>query len=50
MFAARAVSVQLDVQGSEEHIDAAIQQAWDAFGGLDIIVNNAGYHGIQIHS
>lgn len=39
--AGRAVAVHMDVT-SEESVQAAFQQAALAFGGLDVIVNNAG--------
>jgi NAD(P)-dependent dehydrogenase (short-subunit alcohol dehydrogenase family) len=37
-----AVAVAGDIQ-REEHCQHLVQRAWDAFGGLDIIVNNAAF-------
>ncbi|KAL8467646.1 hypothetical protein ACS0TY_031046 [Phlomoides rotata] len=41
----RAVSVELDVSGSEPAIGAAVDKAWDAFGRIDVSINNAGVRG-----
>uniref|UniRef100_A0A822YG81 3-oxoacyl-[acyl-carrier-protein] reductase FabG-like n=2 Tax=Nelumbo nucifera TaxID=4432 RepID=A0A822YG81_NELNU len=41
----RAVAVELDVNAEEAAIDASIQKAWDAFGRIDALVNNAGVRG-----
>eukprot|EP00270_Netrium_digitus_P010599 TRINITY_DN3294_c0_g1_i4.p1 TRINITY_DN3294_c0_g1~~TRINITY_DN3294_c0_g1_i4.p1 ORF type:complete len:211 (-),score=53.95 TRINITY_DN3294_c0_g1_i4:757-1389(-) len=41
----RAFAVELNVRGKEVDVDAAVQRAWDAFNGLDVLVNNAGYRG-----
>ncbi|XP_068651052.1 uncharacterized protein [Aristolochia californica] len=38
-------AVQLDVTAAESVIDAAVQKAWDAFGRIDTLVNNAGFRG-----
>ncbi|WP_167105712.1 oxidoreductase [Mycobacterium sp. DL592] len=40
-FGERAVAVALDVTDKEQ-IAAAVQAAHDAFGGIDVLVNNAG--------
>lgn len=45
-----AVAVELDVAWREKEVDAVIQLAWDAFGGLDIVVNNAGLRGTRLPS
>lgn len=42
----RSVPVQLDVSGSELEIEAAVKTAWDAFGHIDALVNNAGIRGV----
>ncbi|KAJ8443223.1 hypothetical protein Cgig2_017216 [Carnegiea gigantea] len=41
----RAVAVELDVTADGQVIDAAVQRAWDAFGCIDALVNNAGVRG-----
>jgi NAD(P)-dependent dehydrogenase (short-subunit alcohol dehydrogenase family) len=41
----RSMHVQLDVSGSESEIEAAVKLAWDAFGKIDALVNNAGIRG-----
>ncbi|KAJ8420604.1 hypothetical protein Cgig2_001737 [Carnegiea gigantea] len=38
----RAVAVELDVTADGRAIDAAVQKAWEAFGRIDALVNNAG--------
>ncbi|CAH9105404.1 unnamed protein product [Cuscuta epithymum] len=45
----RAVAVQLDVTANGPAIEAAVQKAWDAFGRIDALVNNAGVRG-RVHS
>ena len=40
--------IELDVSIAEESLlDAAVQKAWDAFGRIDVLVNNAGLSGRQ---
>lgn len=34
--------VPLDVSGSESEIDKAVATSWEKFGGIDILINNAG--------
>ncbi|KAG0495773.1 hypothetical protein HPP92_000464 [Vanilla planifolia] len=41
----RAVALELDVAGNGEVIDASVRRAWDAFGRIDALVNNAGMRG-----
>ncbi|KAF3651375.1 putative omega-6 fatty acid desaturase, endoplasmic reticulum isozyme 2-like [Capsicum annuum] len=41
----RAVAVQLDITADGATIEAAVQVAWDAFGRIDALVNNAGLRG-----
>ncbi|KAJ1702531.1 hypothetical protein LUZ63_002310 [Rhynchospora breviuscula] len=43
--ATSALPVQLDVSGSETEIENAVKKAWDAFGRIDALVNNAGIRG-----
>ncbi|OIT37114.1 hypothetical protein A4A49_11745 [Nicotiana attenuata] len=38
----RAVAIELDVSANGSIIEAAVQKAWDAFGRIDALVNNAG--------
>ncbi|KAJ8477973.1 hypothetical protein OPV22_021700 [Ensete ventricosum] len=48
-FVVRSVAVELDVSAQEAVIAAAVQTAWDAFGRIDALVNNAGIRG-SVHS
>lgn len=41
----RAVAVELDVAADGTAIDGYVQKAWDAFGHIDALVNNAGIRG-----
>lgn len=41
----RAVAVQLDVASDGPTIDASVQKAWDAFGRIHALINNAGFRG-----
>lgn len=41
----RAAAVELDVTADGRVIDAAVQTAWDAFGCIHALVNNAGVRG-----
>ncbi|RZR97139.1 hypothetical protein BHM03_00026255 [Ensete ventricosum] len=41
----RSVAVELDVSADEPAIAASVQRAWDAFGRIDGLVNNAGVRG-----
>ncbi|KAF5771697.1 putative farnesol dehydrogenase [Helianthus annuus] len=41
-----AVAVELDVGGDGPTIEASIRKAWDAFGSIDALINNAGINGI----
>lgn len=47
--AVRAVAVELDVSSGAAAIGASVQKAWDAFGRIDALVNNAGLRG-SVHS
>ncbi|MQM11670.1 hypothetical protein Taro_044579 [Colocasia esculenta] len=47
--ATRAVAVELDVSARGSAIDESVQRAWDAFGCIDALVNNAGVRG-GVHS
>ncbi|XP_023738598.1 uncharacterized protein LOC111886583 [Lactuca sativa] len=41
----RAFAVQLDVSADEATIKAAVKKAWEAFGRIDSLINNAGISG-----
>ncbi|KAJ8539858.1 hypothetical protein K7X08_014110 [Anisodus acutangulus] len=41
----RAIAVELDVTADGTTIEAAVRIAWDAFGCIDALVNNAGVRG-----
>lgn len=49
-LARRAIAVQLDITADSATIQAAVQIAWDAFGRIDALINNAGLRGnLKIH-
>lgn len=41
----RAVAVELDISASGSAVEASVQRAWDAFGRIDALINNAGIRG-----
>lgn len=41
----RAITIELDVAADGATIESAVQTAWDAFGRIDALVNNAGVRG-----
>ncbi|PIN22700.1 Reductase [Handroanthus impetiginosus] len=41
----RTIAVELDVSADSRAIEASIKRAWDAFGHIDGLVNNAGVRG-----
>ncbi|KAM0006205.1 putative 3-oxoacyl-[acyl-carrier-protein] reductase [Helianthus debilis subsp. tardiflorus] len=41
-----ALAVQLDVSADGPAIEASVRKAWDAFGRIDALINNAGITGI----
>ncbi|XP_020570576.1 uncharacterized protein LOC110017804 [Phalaenopsis equestris] len=41
----RAVAVQLDVNGKGMEIEVEVRKAWEAFGRIDVLLNNAGIRG-----
>ena len=44
----RAVAVELDLCADGLTIDKSIQKAWDVFGHIHALVNNAGFRGYQL--
>ncbi|KAF7147559.1 hypothetical protein RHSIM_Rhsim03G0036300 [Rhododendron simsii] len=41
----RAVAIELDVTSNGQTIEVAVQKAWEAFGHIDALINNAGVRG-----
>ncbi|XP_047332509.1 3-oxoacyl-[acyl-carrier-protein] reductase FabG-like [Impatiens glandulifera] len=41
----RAVGIELDVSADGPSIKSAVKQAWEAFGTIDAVINNAGVRG-----
>ncbi|MFS7904318.1 putative 3-oxoacyl-[acyl-carrier-protein] reductase [Helianthus anomalus] len=41
-----AVPVELDVSAGGHTIEASVKKAWEAFGRIDVLINNAGIIGI----
>ncbi|KAL0359640.1 UNVERIFIED_CONTAM: putative oxidoreductase [Sesamum angustifolium] len=41
----RAVAVELDIASEDSAIGASVAKAWDVFGHIDVLVNNAGVRG-----
>ncbi|XP_057983447.1 uncharacterized protein LOC131168186 [Malania oleifera] len=41
----RAVAIELDITADGPDIEASVQKAWEAFGRIDVLVNNAGVRG-----
>ncbi|KAH0723318.1 hypothetical protein KY289_006362 [Solanum tuberosum] len=41
----RAMAIELDVTADGTTIEASIKKAWDAFGHIDALINNAGVRG-----
>lgn len=41
----RAVAVELDVSADGKSIEKSVKNAWDSFGFIDALVNNAGFRG-----
>ncbi|KAJ9548896.1 hypothetical protein OSB04_021439 [Centaurea solstitialis] len=45
-----AVAVELDVAAKGPAIEASVKKAWDAFGRIDCLINNAGFRGNVLRS
>ncbi|WMV52922.1 hypothetical protein MTR67_046307 [Solanum verrucosum] len=41
----RAMAIELDVTADGKTIEASVKKAWDAFGHIDALINNAGVRG-----
>ncbi|KAK1420730.1 hypothetical protein QVD17_22557 [Tagetes erecta] len=46
----RAVALELDVSANGQAIEASIKRAWDVFGRIDVLINNAGVRGNVLSS
>ncbi|KAH6772207.1 Rossmann-fold superfamily protein [Perilla frutescens var. frutescens] len=46
----RAIAVALNVMADGPTIEACVEKAWDAFGRIDVLINNAGVTGQNIDS
>jgi len=44
----RSVAVELDVSEDGSGIAESVKKAWDAFGRIDVLVNNAGVRGTYV--
>ncbi|KAJ0621757.1 putative farnesol dehydrogenase [Helianthus annuus] len=44
-----AVPVELDVTAGGPAIEASVKKAWEAFGRIDALINNAGITGMYSH-
>ncbi|MCE3049338.1 hypothetical protein HAX54_044657 [Datura stramonium] len=44
-FVITAVAIELDVTADGTTIEASVKKAWDAFGHIDALINNAGVRG-----
>ncbi|XP_051135630.1 uncharacterized protein LOC127254530 [Andrographis paniculata] len=45
----RAVAVELDLSANGAAIEASVRKAWEAFGRIDALINNAGVRG-RVHT
>lgn len=41
----RAFALKLDVMSNGATMEAAVERAWDAFGHINVLINNAGIRG-----
>ena len=39
--------VNLDVSASREYVDVQVKKAWEAFGRIDVLVNNSGFSALK---
>ncbi|KAH6819328.1 Rossmann-fold superfamily protein, partial [Perilla frutescens var. frutescens] len=46
----RAIAVALDVMADGPTVEACVEKAWNAFGHIDVLINNAGVTGQNILS
>ncbi|PWA37334.1 3-oxoacyl-[acyl-carrier-protein] reductase FabG [Artemisia annua] len=49
-YEVRAVAVELDVSAIGSVIEGSVKRAWDAFGRIDCLINNAGVRGNNLLS
>ncbi|KAG8087961.1 hypothetical protein GUJ93_ZPchr0010g7953 [Zizania palustris] len=43
----RAAAIEIDVASGGPMLEATVKRAWDAFGRIDALINNAGLRGIS---
>lgn len=41
----QAVAIELDIAADSSTIEKYVQKAWEAFGHIDVLINNAGIRG-----
>lgn len=44
-FDQHCVAIELDVKGEGSAVEVCVQKAWDVFGRIDVLINNAGIRG-----
>jgi NADP-dependent 3-hydroxy acid dehydrogenase YdfG len=39
--------LELDISAGRQHVQEQVQKAWDIFGSIDVLMNNAGVSGMK---